>query len=401
MLKTIVGGLLVIFFGALAMHLIRNVPTYILISVGDTDIEITLWAALFFLFVIWLAIKLFKKIISPFFASITFFKQSREKSQERKTQRSLLQFIEGDWSLAKKSLINLAKNSKTPGFHYLAAAHSAREMGSIEEASFLLDQVNDSNPDIQYATRLEKVRLALRMVDGRKAEQLLGQFSPSELRLPAVLKLRIDIYSMNNKWDALVAILPEIKKAHLYSEKMYKELAINSYLAMLDAVSKESVGKSDSDEHALLQAWQKIPKEFKKIISIVGMYCTQLHKIGSDEKAEAIIRNALNDNWNASLVDLYGCLELQDIDKQISIAESWLKAHPNDAMLNATLGKLCMKQSLWGKARDYMMKSIDISPSAEVYASLGLLLAQLGEVEKSRDVFKEGLLRHRHLGAPE
>lgn len=398
MLKTIVGGLLVIFVGALAMHIVRSVPTYILVSIGDTDIEFTLWAGLFFVLVLWLAIKLLKKIIAPFFASISLFKQSREKSQERKTQRSLLHFIEGDWGVAKKSLVSLAKVSKTPGFHYLAAAHSAREMGSIEEAKFLLDQVSDNNPDIQFARRLEKVRLALKMVDVRAAEALLSEFTPSELRQPAVLKLRVDIYSLNNKWDALVSILPEIKKAHMVSDKAFKELALNTYLALL-----ESVGKSEADESQLLHAWQKIPKEMKKLTPIVGMYCTQLHKIGSDEKAEAIIRSTLNENWNASLVDLYGCLELQDVDKQIAAAENWLKKYPNDAMLNATLGKLCMKQSLWGKARDYMMKSIDISPSAEVYASLGLLLAQLGEEEKSRDVFKEGLLRHRHLhlGSPE
>ncbi len=398
MLKTIVGGLLVIFLGAFAMHIIRNVPTYILISVGDTDIEFTLWAGLFFLLLLWLAVKLIKKFIAPFFASISLFKQSREKSLERKTQRSLLHFIEEDWGVAKKSLISIAKSHKTPGFHYLAAAHSAREMGAIEEAKFLLDQVSDDNSDIQFAKRLEKVRLALKMVDVRKAEALLSEFTPSELRQSAVLKLRVDIYSLNDKWDALVAILPDIKKAQMYSDKAYKELALNAYLALL-----QNVGKSEADETQLLHAWQKVPKEMKKMTAIVGMYCTQLHKIGSDEKAEAIIRSTLSENWNASLVDLYGCLELQDVDKQIAIAESWLKKHPDDAMLNATLGKLCMKQSLWGKARDYMLKSIDISPSAEVYASLGLLLAQLGEEEKSRDVFKEGLLRHRHLrlGSPE
>ena len=101
-------------------------------------------------------------------------------------------------------------------------------------------------------------------------------------------------------------------------------------------------------------------------------------------------------------MQLYGQVRGRDPGKQLQAAEGWLKEHPNDPGLLLTLGRLCLINKLWGKAREYLEASLSFQRSAETCAELGRLLAQLGEVERSNQLFQEGLvlLDRRTPGLP-
>ena len=88
--------------------------------------------------------------------------------------------------------------------------------------------------------------------------------------------------------------------------------------------------------------------------------------------------------------------------RQLQAAEGWLKDHPNDPGLLLTLGRLCLQNSLWGKARDYLESSLRLQRNPEACAELARLLAQLGDAERSNQLFQEGLglLDERLLAAP-
>jgi len=67
-----------------------------------------------------------------------------------------------------------------------------------------------------------------------------------------------------------------------------------------------------------------------------------------------------------------------------------------------TLGRLCLQNSLWGKARDYLESSLQVQRNPEACAELARLLAQLGDTERSNQLFQEGLglLDNRLLASP-
>jgi HemY protein len=77
--------------------------------------------------------------------------------------------------------------------------------------------------------------------------------------------------------------------------------------------------------------------------------------------------------------------------KQLTSAESWLKKHSTNPVLLFTLGRLCLRNKLWGKARSYLEASISIDPSAYAYRELGALLETMGEPDKALTCFKAGL----------
>ncbi|MGB0361063.1 MAG: heme biosynthesis protein HemY, partial [Endozoicomonas sp.] len=55
------------------------------------------------------------------------------------------------------------------------------------------------------------------------------------------------------------------------------------------------------------------------------------------------------------------------------------------------LGRLALKNELWGKAREYLETSLRLRKCVDVYNELGHLLTQLDEFEASARHFQRGL----------
>ncbi|MFT7373882.1 MAG: HemY protein, partial [Oleiphilaceae bacterium] len=60
-------------------------------------------------------------------------------------------------------------------------------------------------------------------------------------------------------------------------------------------------------------------------------------------------------------------------------AENWLKQKPNNSMLLLTLGRLSLRNELWGKALEYFKVSARIHPSPETYGELSRLSLKLNK----------------------
>ena len=56
-----------------------------------------------------------------------------------------------------------------------------------------------------------------------------------------------------------------------------------------------------------------------------------------------------------------------------------------------TLGRLSVKNKLWGKARTYLEESIEINPLPEAYRTLATVLEELGEHGAAAVQYQKGL----------
>jgi HemY protein len=112
---------------------------------------------------------------------------------------------------------------------------------------------------------------------------------------------------------------------------------------------------------------------------------------GQVEDAEKIIRKTLKRQWSEELSRLYGTIEATDRSDMLRQAEKWLRERPEDAVLLLTVGRLCVRNELWGKARSYFESSIGIRPSPETWHELGQLLIRMGEGQAASDAFQKGL----------
>jgi len=97
---------------------------------------------------------------------------------------------------------------------------------------------------------------------------------------------------------------------------------------------------------------------------------------------------SLTKNWDSDLVGLLGDCESHDPIKQLQQAEYWLTQHEGDANLLLALGRMCIRQRLWGKAESYLEASISVTPSAQAHFMLASMLETRGEHQRAEQHYR-------------
>ena len=137
----------------------------------------------------------------------------------------------------------------------------------------------------------------------------------------------------------------------------------------------------------LRKFWKKRSKTFVDDIDVVTEYLNVLEHVGAVVEAVSVVEGSLERQWSDVLVRRYALLSLpldsSNAAKQLQRAEFWLVTRPPDAVLLLTLGRLSLRNQLWGKARDYFERSLKLAPDAEVFAELARLLQNLHEPERN------------------
>jgi HemY protein len=104
---------------------------------------------------------------------------------------------------------------------------------------------------------------------------------------------------------------------------------------------------------------------------------------GLQDEARSIVEKALAEEWDDRLVRAYGNSAAAEgshaLLAQIERCEEWRKTRPTDAELALTLGTLCLRQKLWGKAQRHLEQALSDATESETVREVHLELAQLHE----------------------
>ena len=146
-----------------------------------------------------------------------------------------------------------------------------------------------------------------------------------------------------------------------------------------------------NDEKGLKDLWYRIPVHIQEQQSTLCLYIELLIKQNNSDIAEALIRKALRSNWSDSLARYYGIINGVDAKSQLEYAETWLNTHENNPVVLLTLGRLSLKNGLWGKARSYLEASVSAGAASDAHYELAKLLEELGEHEQALKYYKSGL----------
>ena len=77
--------------------------------------------------------------------------------------------------------------------------------------------------------------------------------------------------------------------------------------------------------------------------------------------------------------------------RQLETAERWLTSHNQDPALLYTLGRLCERAQLWGKAQTYLEASLALDNSWRTNLALGEMQAKLGRTDGANAHFAAAL----------
>lgn len=317
-------------------------------------------------------------------------RRHRARRVENASRRGLRELAEGQWSHALAHLRLAADNDRQPLVHYLGAARAANELGEHEQSDELLRKAQEREPEAALAIGLTQAQLQIARGQYAEARASLSALQDEHPRHPYVLALLQQLYVQLEDWPALCRLLPELRKYRVLPPARLGELEVLAWTAAIEQAGQVAE-PSEEAVQVLNQRWQTVPSALRGEALVVRAYADGLNRLGAEAKAEEVLFAAIKRQFDERLVERYGRVRGREPARQLAQAEAWLKDHPDNAVLLLALGRLSLRNELWGKARDYLEASLRFDHRPETCAELARLLAQLGDTESSNRLFQQGV----------
>ena len=378
MRKILLIFMLALLFGAAGIWLLQQGSGYILISIGNTNIEMSVWVGVL-LYIALSAILVWLLLLVRWLTGAgglrhwwNSFSSARQVS---KTAQGLLLYAEHDWQKSGQLLSQSADKSSMPVINLLFAARAAAENNEIEKARQLLERLKITHPNASFAA--DKLLAELLIIDEQfvDALSLLSGLYKDKPNDRAVLRLLADAYCLTEDWSALQKILRDI-----------------SYCSLLLEFTPDSELTEPEQQSQLADLWTLVPKPLRKLPELICAYGDALQTVNAGNKLQPLLTKALNSSWHADLVERFGELQGESPQKQLAVAEKWLLSHSEDADLLLALGRICRRSELLGKSRDYLSAAVKLNPCPQTYLELAELLGTMNDQAGSAEMYRKGLL---------
>ena len=297
-----------------------------------------------------------------------------ERSRAR-LDSAVVALIEGRAGKARQFAGEAIEIPQSSPVAILVAARAALDMRDTDGALELL-----ARPDAQVAS-LTVPRLML------EAETALerGQAADALERLAALrrdaglhtaaLRLELRALTAAGRHGEVPALVEQLVKRKVYDADQGTALRARAHAEALAAFA--------ADPSGLRSYWHRLGEADRLQPVVAEAAARAFLAMGGDREAAELIERSLERNWDAQLVQWYAECHGPDPTRQLETAERWLTGHPEDAALLHTLGRLCERQKLWGKAETYLGASLALDNHWRTHVALGELFATLGRTDEA------------------
>lgn len=378
--------LLVLAAAASLAYLVRLDAGYVLIELHGVTVETTAWVAALLGVSALLAFYYLGRVLVLLADLLARLLTGRARQRggwlarwaERRrshTTRGVLAFVEGRWRVAVNQLARGARQADAPLLNHLLAAQASVRLGDDELARGFL-QLAGEIPGAGPAVALARAEAALARGESREALAILEGAALDPAAQPAGLALQLDALERLGEWARIGALLPEARRHKVRPEAVLDALEERAYRQLLagDGLEPKALGA----------AWDAMPVRARQRPALIAAYAAALARSGRPDDAAAQLGAALKKEWDPELVRGYGLVPSSDPRRQLALAESLLGTHPREPELLLALGRIALRNRLWGKARDYLEASLRLAARPDTCAELARLCEHLGETEQSR-----------------
>ncbi|MEO8101402.1 MAG: heme biosynthesis HemY N-terminal domain-containing protein [Betaproteobacteria bacterium] len=260
------------------------------------------------------------------------------------------------------------------------AAWAAYEGGNSGAAVPYLDRIRGEGGD-KSANMRDASKAYMLLADGRthEARELLKNLAESDPRNPGVLKMKVEAEVAEKAWDDVLATLTPLARSGLLPESAAQQIRLNAQMNLIKS--------KPANREVIIAAWEALDNTSRYDAAMAVTVAKRLAGLGCGDDARRLVEETIDkrgaDGWDSSLAAVYADCKGDATLAQIERAEKWLKLHARDAVLLATLGKLCMRQSLWGKAQSYLEASVALAPTLDAHMTLARLMEQMGKRDEA------------------
>jgi HemY protein len=320
---------------------------------------------------------------------VAAYRQNKRERESNKALRDALKaLLEGRFGHAEKAAARAADSPENGGLAALIGAQAAHRMDQAARRDQWLGKVADI-PSLKAARLMTSLDL---QVDGREPDAALatvGELNASGTRHIHALRLALKANQQAQNWPEVLRLVRMLDKHKALHPALSRRLRAMAYEALLsDKVQ---------DAESVRRIWADVPAADKLQPQVAAHAASVFINCGLQKEARAIVEKALAAEWDERLVRVYrraaapeGSPELL---AQIERGEEWHAKRPNDAELTLTLGALCLKQKLWGKAQRFLEQAladaIDTATLREAHLKLAQMHEELGQEEQAQAHYRQ------------
>ncbi len=306
-------------------------------------------------------------------------REYRARRHRERAERALgdaMRFsFEGRYSQALKNAAGAYHAGYAPGVAALLAARAAHAMRDDEREAEWLQRANAHDEESRNARLMTEAELYLEEHRYADAQGVLDVIEATGQRHIAALRLSLRAQKALGNWREVLRLVRQLERHRALSAEQAAPIRLRAHQEILRSISL--------DAGALASYWRGIAAADRQAPRLAGEAARLLIAAGDCLNAQRIIEDALDEEWDSGLLEVYAACKGGDVLGRIAQAEDWLKSQPRDAQLLLALGQLCHQQQLWGKAQSYLEASLSLQPTHAAHIELAQLFDRLERLDEA------------------
>lgn len=340
----------------------------------DLSLNLFLLLALLFFFLLHFllnAINMTKELPGKVAA---YRKEKREREGNLALRDALKALFEGRFGHAEKSAKRAVESPENGGLAALIAARAAHRMRQFDRRDLWLSAIQD-DVSLKAARLMTTIEL---LVDDHQPELALAavqELNASGTRHIHALRLALKANQRARNWAEVLRLVRSLDNHHALHPALSQRLRELAYEDLLQ--------DPNHDAESIRRLWQTIPAADRAQAFVAVRAADAFNRCRLHDEARLLVEKALVAGWDDKLVRAYRkCAAAEGspaLLAQIECCENWRAARAGDAELALTLGVLCLRQKLWGKAQRHLEQALSDSIDDDATREAHLKLAQLHE----------------------
>jgi HemY protein len=273
----------------------------------------------------------------------------------------------GHWQRAERLLERAAEDNEISVIARVAAARAADGRGDEAAAAQHLQLLAERNPGAAYSIAVADRALA----QSRPGDALTALDAPGAQPLPPRgLALRAEALAVLGRSGEAYGLLGPLRQQRALPAPA---------LAVLEASLATQSLREAADANVLAERWEVLPKNLRSEPTVVAAYAERAAALRWDDAAARSLEQALDTQWDESLIALYGRLPIGKLDSRRASAQRWLQSHPASPGLLVALARLARQQGQWGQAQEFLHRALAQGAGVEAWEEMGDGFSAAGE----------------------
>jgi len=311
-----------------------------------------------------------------------WFGWRKERIAEKKTLDGVLEYAAGHFDQAEQLSITHIKHSKTPLLNYFTAINAAATQGKRQQRDEYLAQalLSDESNTALLATKL---RFMTEDEDFVSAQQWLST-QPDNISLHVdILPLSLVIQRHMKDWTQVLKINELLFKKKLITPIEYESSKRHCYIGLFNQAS--AAGFDSGQKY-----YKSIPRKYRNHIDIFCEYAKLSIKGDQYHLIEKELFQRLSKQLDSALL-----IVLHEASPKL--AKEWcerlinLKKYQQDVAFLDVITLLYKIDRQWKQAKTWLLKAIEIKPTAKRFETLAQIQQELGEGSGALESFNNAL----------